>query len=487
MSGSYLASLAHYIPEVIACLTMVGLLIVEATYKTSERRSLFYFFATFGLVLTAISLIISMKSGASLAFTGSVAIDSFSGLSKLIMVLGTLGAIYLCKESRDLQQETKPEFVILSVGVLIGGMLLASAHNMLIFYIGIETLSILSYVLASLKKNDEKSSEAGLKYSLYGGISAGIMLFGMSHIFGVLGTIQFSEMAAALANLSTMQIAIVLPSFLLFLAGIGYKIACVPFHMWSPDVYEGSPLPVTAFFSIVPKVAGMAALIRVSLMFFGNEGALQVGWIGTLSVIAALTMTVGNVSAIGQKSIKRMLAYSSIGHAGVMLLAAVVMNELGTTSFLFYAITYLFMTLTAFFIVSFVQDQYGNDYFDRFKGLAFKHPLMAIMMSIVMFSLAGIPPFSGFVAKFNILSAVISKKYYALAIIAGLNSVVSLYYYLKIVRLMVFKPQESEETVAGFTLTNQALIIGLTIPVVLLGIFWSKILHLASGSGLLLP
>jgi NADH-quinone oxidoreductase subunit N len=283
-------------------------------------------------------------------YTNSLVIDSFSTLAKIIMVIGTIASIYLSSQSEDIDKAVKSEFAIMTCGVLVGGMLLASANNMLILYIGIEMLSILSYVLASFKKNDERSSEAGLKYSLYGGISAGIMLFGMSHIFGVLGVINFSEMMPMMKNLSNEQIAILLPSFVLFLTGLGYKIACVPFHMWSPDVYEGSPIPVTTFFSIVPKIAGLAALVRISSVLFGGESMLSVGWVGLLSVIGALTMTVGNVSALNQRSVKRMLAYSSISHAGVMLMGVVVLSEIGARSILFYGVTYLFMTLVAFYI-----------------------------------------------------------------------------------------------------------------------------------------
>jgi NADH-quinone oxidoreductase subunit N len=353
-------------------------------------------------------------------------------------------------------------------------------------YIGIETLSILSYALASFKKDEERSSEAGLKYSLYGGISSGVMLFGMSHIFGVFGSIQFTEIIAGVDGLSTTQLAVLLPSFIMFFAGIGYKIACVPFHMWAPDVYEGSPLPVTTFFSIVPKVAGIAVLLRVTMTFFGQEGALQVTWVGALSVIAALTMTVGNVSAIGQRSVKRMLAYSSISHAGMMMMGVVVISELGVRSILFYAITYLFMTLVAFYITGFVADKYGNDHFERFSGLIKRYPMMAMMMATVMFSLAGMPPLSGFVAKFNILSALLSEKHYMLALIAVLNSVVSLYYYMKIIRLMILRDVESMEPILGFGVMNQSIILVLTVPVLALGLFWSGIMRLTEGASIFL-
>ncbi len=483
MGINYLASLSHYVPELLACLTMFGLILIEATYKEEKKeRGLLFLAAGIGLTSVLVFLIFNLGKEPLSIFTNSVVIDSFSTLSKIIMCLGTLGAVYLTSQSRDIQGNLKPEFAIMATGILVGGMLLSSANNMLVLFIGIETLSILSYVLASLKKNDDRSAEAGLKYALYGGITSGIMLFGMSHIFGVVGSINFTDIAVGLKSLSEGQVLIVLPSFLLFLVGIGYKIACVPFHMWAPDVYEGSPIPVTTFFSIVPKVAGLAALVRISTTFFAEPGVLNVGWVGTLSIIAALTMTVGNISAIGQQSVKRMLAYSSISHAGVMILGIIVMNDLGTRSVLFYSITYLFMTLAAFYIVSFVNDKYGNDHFERFSGLIYRYPMMAIMMTILMFSLAGIPPLSGFVAKFHIFNALIIEKYYTLAVIAGINSVIALYYYLKIVRIMTLKPSESEEEIQGFTYVNQGVVVALTIPVVVLGLFWEKVLMVAEGA-----
>ena len=486
---NYLTNLSHYIPELIVCMTMFILILIESTYNRREKRTMFNVCAYVGLGIALLVLFDNFPEKAVGIFTNTIVIDPFSTMIKIIMTLGTLGTVYLGCHSKDIDEDLKSEFVIISIGVLVGGMLLASATNMLILYIGIETLSILSYVLASLRKNDERSSEAGLKYSLYGGISAGIMLFGISHIYGITGTIHFSEIATAFQSLTSTQIMVVMPAFVLFFVGIGYKIACVPFHMWSPDVYEGSPLPVTAFFSIVPKMAGMAAIIRISLSFFGQSGGiLQDSWVGLLVVVSALTMTVGNVSAIGQKSIKRMLAYSSIGHAGMMIMGIVVLNTRGVEAVLFYGITYLFMTLVAFYIVGAVGNEYGNEDFERFSGLIYRNPLMAIMLSVVMFSLAGVPPFGGFIAKFNILAIILDEKHYTLALIAGINSVIALYYYLKLVRLMFFKPVEANDSIAFFKgCWNQGLIVAMTVPVVFLGIFWSGTMKLIHEAGILIP
>jgi NADH-quinone oxidoreductase subunit N len=485
VSEALLASLGRFVPEIVIIVTMMFLLYLEAAYARSEKsKNYMHITAAIGHLVALICLFSNLKMAPTAIFTNAVVVDPFSTFIKIIMVIGSLGVVWLNKESQDVYPELKGEFLIMTSGILAGGMILASANNMLMLYLGIETLSILSYVMASFKKNDGKSSEAGLKYVLYGGVSSGVMLFGMSHIFGMLGTIQFNEIIGTYNSAGVAELAILIPSFILFFVGLGYKIACVPFHMWSPDVYEGSPIPVTTFFAIVPKIAAMAVIVRVSYVFFGYDGIAQTSWIGLLTVISALTMTVGNVTAIEQVSIKRMLAFSSIGHAGLLLAGATVIDSLGYQSLLFYALSYVFMTLVAFYVVSFVSDRFGNDHFERFSGLVFKHPVMAIVMSLTMFSLAGIPPLSGFVAKYNILSALVSKGNFTLALIAAINSVVSIYYYLKVVRIMIFKNKESEEHITGFGFLNQMIIVAFSVPVVVLGIFWEKIMLLAQGASL---
>lgn len=482
---NYLASFSYIIPEVVALVLMSGLILLEATFKLSENnRTILKYFTYFGIALIFGTLITNFSVKPVRVFTDSYTVDSFGTFIKFIMAFSALFCIRLAFQSKDIADQHKNEYSILVIGLLLGGMLLVSANNLLVFYIGIETLSIISYAMAALKRTDYKSSEAGLKYSLYGGITAGIMLFGMSHIYGVLGTIDYAEISIRLQTLTNSDLAILLPSFLLFFAGIGYKIACVPFHMWSPDVYEGSPMPVTAIFSILPKVAGMGALYRLADTFFTTNESLMISWNGLLLVTAALTMTVGNVTAIGQRSVKRMLAYSSISHSGFMMLGALSIDASGTSALLFYIANYLFMTLVAFYIVSQVTDHFNNDHFDRFSGLIKSYPVMTIVLAITMFSLAGIPPFGGFVAKFNIISTLLSKGFYTIALVAVLNSVVSLYYYLKIVRLSIFKDSE-EVKIVGFGIKDQLVIGILALPIVMLGIYWESLFKLVKSGSLL--
>jgi NADH-quinone oxidoreductase subunit N len=477
--------LSYYIPELICIFLMTTLLVAESTVKEEHAsRDKIIGYAMGVLALVLIFLFQNLGEAPRHIFHNAIAIDPFSTLIKIIMVLGTMGAIFISRSSKDIYTNLKSEFCIMAVGVLIGGMLLASANNMLTLYLGIETLSILSYVMSAFKRDESTSAEAGMKYALYGGLAAGVALFGISHLYGVLGSIQFVEMIPKLATLEGPSLMIVLVSFLMFFVGIGYKISLFPFHMWTPDVYQGSPIPVTSFFAIVPKMAGLAALVRISFIFFDGDSILAVSWIGLMLVIAAMTMTVGNVTAIGQTSVKRLLAFSSIGHVGMMVLGVVTLNNEGVAAIVFYGIAYLFMTLIAFYITSHLSDMYGTDSYDVFKGLIYKHPTMAIIMAAVLFSLAGMPPFSGFVAKFNIFAVIIEKKYYGIALVAAINSVIALYYYMKLAKTMIFGKGDGEVKVYGFTPLNQAVIIVLFIPVLFLGIFWEKVMLISSNSAL---
>lgn len=475
----------YYKPEMFSIFLMCALLIAEAAVKDEHApRTKIHLFTQIVLGIVLINLCMNLGEKPVQIFHNAVTIDPFSTLVKIIMTVGTMGAVFLSHSSNDIYKNLKSEFSVMAVGVLVGGMLLASANNMLTLYLGIEILSILSYVLSSFKRDEATSTEAGMKYALYGGLSAGVALYGISHLYGVLGTIQFADMVTKLPLVEGASLWMVLVSFLLFFVGLGYKISVFPFHMWTPDVYQGSPIPVTSFFAIVPKMAGLAALVRVSFVFLHEGSVLTTSWVGLVLVIAAMTMTVGNVTAIGQNSVKRLLAFSSIGHVGMMILGVVVMNEAGVQAILFYGITYLFMTLIAFYITSYLSDMYGTDSYDVFRGLVYKHPVMAIIMVSVLFSLAGMPPFSGFVAKFNIFSVIIAKKHYGIALVAAINSVIALYYYMKLAKTMIFGTPDGEEKVLGFTAVNQAVIIALFVPVIFLGIFWDSAMALAGNATL---
>lgn len=479
-----LSNVSFYVPELICIFLMCALLFIESTYKKEKGRTFVYVSTLIGLISALVVLGSSLGNKPMTLFASAVVIDPFSTLMKILMVLGTLGAVLTSYISDDIYKSLKSEFIIMAMGTLVGGMLLASANNLLTLYLGIETLSILSYVLSSMKKDDSLSTEAGMKYVLYGGITAGVMLFGMSHIYGLVGSIQFADIAATISSATGAQAYALFASIILFFVGVGYKVACFPFHMWSPDVYQGSPIPVTSFFSIVPKFAGITALLRISMVFFGGESELHGMWILLIHIVAAMTMTVGNVTAIGQDSVKRLLAFSSIGHVGMLLLGVVTLNDDGARSIIFYSIVYLFMTVVAFLITAHLSNRFNSDSHSVFKGLIKTHPAVAICMAIVLYSLAGLPPFSGFVAKFNIISAVVAKKYYGLALVAVLNSVISLYYYMRLVKVMIFQSSETDGKVESFNFVNQLTIAVITVPVLFLGIFWGKVMAISEGAKL---
>ena len=481
---TYIESLNRFIPELIACMTMLVAIFLEVYTK---NKKIIVFSSIIGVCTTLLYLVLNFSTESAKIFSNSLVIDSYSVTLKAFIVFCTGVILFLGLVSSSIFEKLKGEFVILALGVMIGAMLLVSANNLLIMYIGVETMSLISYALATFKKSNEKSVEAGVKYLLYGAVASGVMLYGMGHIYGMIGSIEFFEISKMIQNFSRSESLLFLPVAMLFFMGIGYKIAMVPFHMWAPDVFEGSPTPVTTLFALVPKIAGVALLIRVSLLFFGvNNLIVHFGWASFIGLLAVLTMTVGNITAIGQSSVKRMLAFSSISHIGVLILGVVVANRDGIDAMIFYILTYIFMGLGAFYIVSLVDSKFGNDEFDRFSGMVKKEPLMVIVLSIIMFSFAGLPPFSGFVAKFNILRVLLSKQYYILAIITVLNSVISLYYYLKLVRYMTLNKLEDEDVNLNFSIPNKVVVFTLFVPVVALGIWWEKAIGVIGNAKILL-
>jgi NADH-quinone oxidoreductase subunit N len=323
-------------------------------------------------------------------------------------------------------------------------MFMASATDLIIVFLGLETFSISIYVLAGFFRTQPKSIESSLKYFLLGSFSAGFLLYGIALIYGATGTTNIKGIYEFLHRTPTLSNPLLLVGMGLLIVGFGFKVASVPFHMWTPDVYEGAPTSITAFMSVGPKAAGFAAFLRVFLYAFSS---LQADWVWILWVLAVLTMTLGNVVAIAQKNIKRMLAYSSIAHAGYILVALVAADELGTASVLYYILAYAFMNLGAFgVIILYGKRGEENINLSDYSGLASKYPLLAAVMALFMFSLAGIPPTAGFVGKFYIFSAAVKAGYLGLAIIGVLNSALSVYFYLRVTVMMYMRNPEKEWT-----------------------------------------
>lgn len=476
---SFLTNLSFYLPELFVIITMTILLMLETTYGKNEKSRFFsYIMGAIGLTLSLLLVWNGLGDASKILFHQAVAIDSFANISKILLIVGTLGVAYLGYTSKDIEDNVRSEFFILITGVLVGAMLVVSAMNLLTLYVGIEILSILSYVLASLKKNDVSSQEAGLKYSLYGALSAGVMLFGMGHLYGLTGSLNFKDIALVFSTLSPEKIQSVKICLILIFVGIGFKISAFPFHMWSPDVYQGAPTPVTAYFSIVPKLAVIAALCRITGMILDSNMEIFKWWSLLIQIAAALTMTVGNVTALGQSSIKRLLAYSSMGHVGFILMGLSVSSGNGIKAALFYMCIYVFMTLVAFTVVDHIVKIYGSDETSFFKGIIVKNPLVTILMTITLFSLAGFPPLGGFVAKFSILNLIIEEKLYWLAVIAALNSVIALFYYLRVAKVMIVDvPVDTSSSGFGFSFPRYVYVVLMSVPVIAFGLFWNKLYH----------
>ncbi|HUO63853.1 MAG TPA: NADH-quinone oxidoreductase subunit N, partial [Terriglobales bacterium] len=352
-------------------------------------------------------------------------------------------------------KENKAEYYAVLIILTMGMIMLASSNDLIMVYLALETVSIASYILTGWMSHSRRSSEASLKYVLYGAVASGLMLYGLSLLYGMTGSTDFHQVADKLAS-GPASITAGIAAMLVF-CGFAYKIAAVPFHMWAPDVYTGAPTPVTAFLTVGPKAAGFAAMIRffyVVLAVPAEPGAAGAMWTASqaasnwpmlIGLLSIATMTVGNFSALYQTNVKRLLGYSSIAHAGYMLMGMVVLSQEGLRSVLFYLVVYCAMNLGAFVVVSAVSNETGSEELESFRGLGTRNPLSAIFMTMFLFSLIGLPPLAGFAGKLHLFYGVVHAGmmagtrwnfYYLLAVVGVLNSVVSLFYYARIVKAM---------------------------------------------------
>jgi NADH-quinone oxidoreductase subunit N len=353
--------------------------------------------------------------------------------------------------------------------------------------VGVQVLDV-DALLAGYVKGRVQSTEAAMKYVVYGATASGVMIYGFSLLFGLTGTTQIAEIGRALAA-GPATIPMLLASVMVAV-GFGYKIAAVPFHMWSPDVYEGAPTPATAFFSVAPKAAGFAVLLRFYYTVFAvpdpSAGfwrltSAEVDWTLLFAVLSAVTMTVGNLVAVMQDNVKRLLAYSSIAHAGYLLMGFVLLTPAGLKAVLLYLVVYLFMNLGAFYIVLVVSNSCNGEDITDFAGLGTRAPFAAVSMAVFLFALTGIPPFSGFIGKLYLFAEVINRGIYWLVVIAGLNSVVALYYYARIVRSM-FLDEPKSSTEIAVPAVPRAMIVLMVAPTLILGVYWEPVARIASNS-----
>jgi NADH-quinone oxidoreductase subunit N len=430
-------------------------------------------------------------------FGGLMASDSFAHVFRVLFAAVTaMIVLFSIPSQEDLPgpeaQKGVGEFYVLLLTIALGLNMMAMSHNLLMIYLSLELVSIISFIMAGYKINDKKSSEAGLKYVIFGGVASGIMLYGMSWLFGLTRSLNLAEISQRVVALSEQQHRVpevVFVAVVCMLAGFGYKISAAPFHMWTPDVYEGAPTSVTAFLSVGPKAAGFAVLVRFFAEGLAARGSMS-GAVGTPwpivgGILAMGTMTVGNMSALGQNNVKRMLAYSSIAHAGYMLLGFCVFNATGTAAILFYIATYCLMNLGAFLVVIAVADRSeGDETIEAFKGLGTRAPVLAACMGMFLFSLTGLPPFAGFVGKFYIFASLLragGNWNWFVAIIGVLNSVVSLFYYARVLRAMYLTPAARESGIDVRALYG-ATTLALALPTLALGVYWGPVYDFVTRS-----
>ena len=467
----------HILPEIII-LTFALITIVIEPYTKLKR--LIGVLGIFVLVLALTVLVISAYRGVRIEslFYGMLALDQFGIFFRAISIITSGVVILLSMGYAGLPKDSEGEYYSMLLFITAGMMLLVSSSNLLMIFLAIEFVSITSYILAGFMKSEPKSSEAALKYFLLGGLSSGVMLYGMSLLYGWTKSLDIMEIYTAL-NSGNIPLPLIIVSVTFLLAGFGFKIALVPFHMWTPDVYEGAPTPVAAFLSVGPKAAGFAVLIRVLLA--GMGGDIQTHWVPILAGLSIFTMTIGNIVAIAQQNIKRLIAYSSIAHSGYILLGLVLSNKLGLEGILLYLLIYLFMNLGAFGVVIVVSNSIKSDEIKDYAGLSQRSPLLALALAVFLVSLSGIPPTAGFVGKFYIFAACIEGGYAWLAVIAIINSIIAAYYYFKIVRVMYLVEAKDSRVIAGGIGSGIALFVTLVLTIII-GVYPGPFISLVERS-----
>lgn len=478
-------------PETTLLITLLIGIIVDVVFK--KVRNIVGYLSLVGFIISFIFLFY-LPNESQPSFFAMIVVDPFSLFFKQIILISSIIVIVLSLFSKELQdsKHNLGEYYIFITGMAFGMFLLSGATNLVMIYLAIETMSISSYILTGYTKEVQRSSEASLKYVIFGAVSSALMIYGISILYGLTGTLNLFGISDMLnrANISVIPLMI---SGLLILAGLGYKISAVPFHFWTPDVYEGAPITITAFLSVASKAAGFAVLIRfLKITFVDFSAPLQVeawsilkgiDWKLIIAILSVLTMTVGNVVALWQTNLKRLLAYSSIAHAGYILMGLVVFNDTGLTAILVYIIVYLIMNFGAFLVVMLVANKIGSEEIDDYNGLAYRSPFIAVCFAIFLVSLTGLPPTAGFIGKLYLFAALIKTNYIWLAIIGILNSVIGLYYYAKVFRNMYIRETDFDKTkTIEFSPVIKLLLLVFAIPSILFGLYFTPIVNWAQAS-----
>ncbi len=473
--GFSAADFYNILPEIV--LTSGALLVLMTDVMTSRASRPLLGRVTLAVLGATILALLPFRDADTLASQGLLAIDGFAFFFKLLFLLAAVITVLMSASYLEVEGFRAGEYYFLILCATLGMMFMASGIDLITIFVGLETMAVAFYILVGFLKPNRRSNEAAVKYFLLGAFSLGILLFGMSTLYGLSGTTNLRELATTLAAQERSPLLIL--ALVMVVAGIGFKIAAVPFHMWAPDVYEGAPTPITAFLSVGSKAAAVAMLLRI---FVEGLPFLADIWQPMFWVLAVLTMTVGNVAALTQSNVKRMLAYSSIAHAGYVLIGVVAGTSRGVTAILVYMVVYAFMQLGAFAVIVMLRrtDVVGDELKDL-SGLYFRHPAAACAMLFFMLSLGGIPPTAGFMGKFWLFGAAIESGYIWLAVIGVVNSAISLYYYVRVIVFMWFK----EETLGSPIVTGPAMAVALTVSLagaVVLGLYPGPLFELAERS-----
>jgi len=423
------------LPELVLAVCSMGVLTFGVL--RGKDSTLACTMLSLGALLITIVLVLATPFG--VAYHGQFVEDSFALFSKVLILAGSALAMIASLDYNAAQRIDRFEFPVLVLLATVGMMLMVSAHNLMTLYLGLELQSLAIYVLAAFARDELRSAEAGLKYFVLGALASGLLLYGISFTYGFTGTMDFGRLAQVLIDPAHVSAGLVV-GIVFIIAGLGFKIAAVPFHMWTPDVYEGAPTSVTTLMATAPKVAAMALLLRVLATPFGH---LLGEWHLIISIVSVASMLLGSLAAIGQWSIKRLMAYSSIGHMGYALIGLAVGTVAGYRGVLIYLVTYVFMSAGTFgCILAMRRRGRALEKIADLAGLARTDPMMALGLAIFMFSLAGIPPLAGFFGKLYIFLAAVQAGNWALAVIGVLTSVIGAFYYIRVVKVMYFDPAE---------------------------------------------
>jgi NADH-quinone oxidoreductase subunit N len=476
----------YLLPEIVLTGGSLVLLGADALSRGAHRRLMTWI--TVATILATGAALLPFAGASVTIARGLIAVDAFAVFFKAVFLFAALLTVLMSSSYLEIEGARAAEYYFLILCATLGMMVMAGGIDLITIFIGLETMAVSFYILTGYLKPDKRSNEAAVKYFLLGAFSLGILLYGMSLLYGLTGTTNLRAIATAFAG--THGGVLLTLAVVLIVAGIGFKIAAVPFHMWAPDVYEGAPTPVTAFLSVGSKAASFAMLLRIfieGLPAFSTGGlgvflGMPLGWTTFFYVLAVVTMTVGNLAALTQTNMKRLLAYSSIAHAGYVLIGVVAGTPRGVQATLIYLFIYAFMQLGAFAIIVMMRrrDDVGDELKDL-SGLYFRHPAAALAMMVFMLSLGGIPPTAGFMGKFWVFGAAIDAGYVWLAVIAVLNSAISLYYYVRVIVFMMIK----EETVGSVPVLSPVLASVLIIAAagtLFLGMYPERLFHLAQIS-----